>query len=118
MPKFENFDKWVEEKYESWAGLAEKLGVSKNTVSLWRLGKSQIKGKWEKKIRVLGYDGPLPKPAEPVTAEDLQALGRDLMKHADQKALDLGQQIQTLGAAVARVLELLGAAKENPKGSP
>jgi transcriptional regulator with XRE-family HTH domain len=115
MPKFENFDRWVEEKHGSWAGLAERLGVSKNTVSLWRLGKSQIKGKWEKKIRALGYDGPLPKPAEPVTAEDLQALGRDLMKHADQHRTEIGLQIQTLAVAVARALELLGAAKETPK---
>jgi len=109
MPKFEEFGKWIEDKYESQTNFAEKLKVSKNTVSLWCLGKSQIKGKWEKKIRALGYNGPLPKPAEPVTAEDLQALGRDLVKAGEGLHRDLKQEIQTLGAALQKVLIQLGA---------
>lgn len=116
MAKFEDFDRWIEDKYESKTNFAEKIKVSKNTVSLWCMGKSQIKGKWEKKIRAMGYDGPLPKPSEPVTAEDLQALGRDLVKVGEAHRDRVIQEIQVLGAAVRKALAQLGVPLENPQG--
>jgi hypothetical protein len=64
------------------------------------------------KFRELGYEGDFPEPGdEAVTQEDLQALGRDLVKVVNHAHLDLAEQIQALrdeniklGAAVQELL--------------
>lgn len=60
MPKFGSLEAWIGQNWGSQREFARKMGVAQNTVSQWMNGKSRIKGEMEKKIRALGYDGPLP----------------------------------------------------------
>jgi transcriptional regulator with XRE-family HTH domain len=81
MPKFESLEAWIDDKWGTQSALAEKMGVAKNTVSLWASGKSRIKAETGKKLRELGYDGPWPASGGEITREDLEALRQDLRAH-------------------------------------
>ena len=101
---FEDLETWIEDEWKSQAKLASALGVAKNTVSQWVNGKSRIKRKVEKKLRELGYDGPLPDVGQEVTKRDLEKLAGEI--HAG---------FQTLGAGQAVILASLEELRKNQK---
>jgi transcriptional regulator with XRE-family HTH domain len=111
MPKFESFEKWIEEKWGTQTALAEKIGVAKNTVSLWASGRSRIKGEMAKKIRSLGYDGPFPDGGEAVTQADLEALRQDLRALIGWSREEVGKDVTALGAAVQEILKRIEGSK-------
>lgn len=111
MPKFESLEDWIDKKWGSQLALGEKLGVAGNTVSQWLSGKSRMKPPIQAKIKALGYDGPFPEGSKEVTQEDLQALGRDLIRVVNHAHLDLKADIQALGAAVQELLKRTAGTK-------
>lgn len=111
MPKFESFENWIDEKWGTQTALAEKLGVAKNTVSLWSSGKSRIKGDTAKKLRSLGYDGPWPEAGSEITREDLEALRQDLRAMIGWAREELGKDIVALGAATQELLKRTSGSK-------
>jgi transcriptional regulator with XRE-family HTH domain len=116
MPKFESFEKWIEERWGSQTALAEKLGVAKNTVSLWAAGKSRLKGEMAKKIRALGYDGPFPETGGEIKREDLEALRLDLRAHQGWIREEVGKDSAALGAVLQEVLKRLERIEEKLPG--
>jgi hypothetical protein len=114
FPLFESLEDWIEKRWETQAALGEELGVAANTVSQWVSGKSRIKPPIRKKMVALGYNGPFPEATRPVTNDDLQALGRDLVGVVGSSEKRLSKEIQTLGAILHRIQEQLG----QPSGSP
>lgn len=104
MPKFETFEGWLKEKWGSQAALAEKLSVNQNTISSWKTGRSRIHPEYQKELRKLGYDGPFPEGNKEVTQEDLQMLGRDLVRMLDQAEGRLSLENQAIGAVLQRIL--------------
>ncbi len=111
MPKFENLETWIDVKWGSQIALGEKIGVAGNTVSQWLSGKSRIKPLIQDKLRKLGYDGPFPEGNKELTQDDLQALGRDLVRVTNHSHEDLKRDIQALGAAVQEILKRLEGSK-------
>lgn len=114
MQKFESLEDWIEKKWGTQGALAEKIGMAQNTISAWLSGKSRIKPPIQKKLQALGYNGPFPEMGKEITAEDLQALGRDVVRSIDQAEARLGQQIQVL----AGLLQEIQNALRQPPNSP
>lgn len=111
MPKFESLEDWIEKKWGTQGALAAKLNMAQNTVSAWLVGKSRIKPQIQAKIKALGYDGPFPEGNKHLTQDDLQALGRDLVRVTNHAHEDLKRDIQALGAAVQEILKRLEGSK-------
>lgn len=105
MPNFENFENWMKEKWGNQSALAQELGVNQNTVSSWKTGRSRVHPDFQAKLRELGYDGPFPDGRQEITQDDLQALGRDLVRVMNHGHEDLKRDIQILGAALQELLK-------------
>jgi len=104
MHKFENFESWMKEKWGNQSSLAQELGVNQNTVSSWKTGRSRIHPDFQAKLRALGYDGPFPEGHQELTQDDLQALGRDLVRLMNHAHEDLKRDIQAVGAMLQELL--------------
>ncbi len=119
MPSIEEFENFIEAQGGN-AGLADKMGVSPATVSAWRTGRNNIKLEYKRLLREkLKYAGKFPDEGDrPITPEDLQALGRDLVRVVNQSEGRLSEEIQTLGAILFRIQERLGLLSDNSEARP
>lgn len=85
--------------------MADKIGEPRPTYQAWESGRIQFPPLIQEKIIKLGYDGPFPEGNKEVTQEDLQALGRDLLRVQNHAHEDLKRDIQALGAALQELLK-------------
>lgn len=104
MSKFESLEDWIDKKWGTQGALAEKLGMAQNTISSWVSGRSRIKPPIQGKLKSLGYDGPFPEGNKEITQDDLQALGRDLVRMLNQAEGRLSLENQALGAVLQQIL--------------
>jgi hypothetical protein len=110
LREFRKFKQLSQEDFGRKIGLGEKWRNYPN----WETGRAPFPPDVQAKIVKLGYDGPFPEVGAEVTREDLQALGRDLVRVMDQSEGRLSKEIQSLGAVLARIQEMLGQLSNSP----
>ena len=64
MPRLEEFEKWIDENFDSQEEAATVIGTTQTTISKWIGGKNGISKAFQKKLRKLKFFGPLEIPAE------------------------------------------------------
>lgn len=62
MPQYPDLGEWIKVKWGDQGTLAARLkpSVAKNTVSSWKTGRNRIPPDYQKQLRGMGYDGPMP----------------------------------------------------------
>lgn len=58
MPKLEEFEKWVEDNFDSQDEAATAIGTTQTTISKWIRGKQAISKPFQKKLTKMKYTGP------------------------------------------------------------
>lgn len=118
MPKFEDFGDWIRERFGDQGGLADKLKpkVAKNTVSSWKTGRNRIPPDYEKQIRAMGYDGPLPETGVEISRADLESLREEVRNQAAWVREALRRENTALAAAIHEVLKRLEELQEKISG--
>lgn len=111
MPKFDNFGNWIRERFGDQGALADKLKpkVVKNTVSSWKTGRNRIPMEYEKQIRALGYDGPMPETGGEVTRDDVESLRQEIRNQAAWLRETARQESVVLAAVMQEILKRLPA---------
>lgn len=121
-PQFTDLGEWIRFKFgdAGQGGLAAKLKppVSKNAVSMWKTGKNRISPAYEKQIRALGYDGPLPEVGGEVTKADIESLREEIRTQAAWVREEIRKENTALAADLREALKLLGALQGTPPEAP
>ncbi|OGT56705.1 MAG: hypothetical protein A3E01_00385 [Gammaproteobacteria bacterium RIFCSPHIGHO2_12_FULL_63_22] len=122
-PQFSDLGEWIRVRFgeAGQGGLAAKLKppVSKNAVSMWKTGKNRISAAYEKQIRALGYDGPLPEVGGDVTKADIESLQEEIRTQAAWVREELRKENTALAADLQEVLKQLAELRgTQPAESP